>query len=214
MPEVFDSMGKAGGVMVAPVVPSRFILPAMTMPGDLDLLVIPYEESTLLVSQSLVIEVKIVRASYQKQGKAPNDFGFSQAYGALTHGFPYAAVAHLIVSDTSPTDQWSEVFEATIVNAETGQISELRPVKADMMPADLVARTVGRLTANRPVASIGLLSAYISTSPRGGMWMPSGAAATESTMTSDPTLQAIGNFFDKYYRKFMDIPKFSAGDFI
>src|SRR5690349_15958157 len=104
VPSYYDSMGRESGVMVGGFVRSANVLPAMSFPGDIDLLVIPYENDELVVSETLTIELKAVRAKFAKQGKSPNEYGFSQAKAMLSHGFPYSAVAHLITSDSSPED--------------------------------------------------------------------------------------------------------------
>jgi hypothetical protein len=56
------------------------------------LLAIPYEENEMILSMTIAIEVKIVRACYSNKGKSPNQYGFSQASALLEHGFPYAGV--------------------------------------------------------------------------------------------------------------------------
>ena len=75
----FESMGKASGVMIYPFAKSSGVVPDLNFPGDIDLLVIPYEDNQLIVSKTLAIELKIIRAKFTKQEKSPNDFGFSQS---------------------------------------------------------------------------------------------------------------------------------------
>lgn len=41
------------------------------MPGDVDMLIIPYTKDTICFSQSLAIEAKVIRASFNKQNKSP-----------------------------------------------------------------------------------------------------------------------------------------------
>lgn len=208
MPDFFESMELGSGVFIAPFVVSKNIVRDIIRPGDFDLLIIPYQQNHLIVSKTLVVEIKIVRASYIKQGKAPNEFGFSQVEGALSAGFPYVAVAHLIVSDASPKNQWRHVAEATILNADTGEISELRPRRADMMPVDLMERTFGRLVAHRNKPNIGLLSAYIDLN-NDGFWLPRGTGSLENKETSTRTLFAVHNFYTKNFKRFLDTPKYS-----
>jgi len=91
-PNFFQQMGMNDGVFIAPFVLSNKLLKHIVFPGDIDLLIIPYQENNLLLTRSIAVELKIVRATFAKQGKSPNDYGFSQASSLLSHGFPYAAV--------------------------------------------------------------------------------------------------------------------------
>ena len=84
------------------MVQMSLLKPAVRFPGDIDILIVPYENDFLQLDRVLAIEVKVVRASFEKQGRSPNDFGISQTKALLRAGFPYCAVAHLIVSDESP----------------------------------------------------------------------------------------------------------------
>lgn len=206
VPEVYEKMGRRGGVLIAPFVPTSAIIEGASFPGDIDLLIIPYDEETLLLSAALAIEVKVVRAKYSKQGKAPNEFGFSQANAIFSQGIPYAAVAHLIVSDTSPTGQWRVMHAAQVVNAETGEIGELQEVRVDMLPADLIDRSFGRLSANCSHDSLGLVAAYVSFE-RNGFWMPTSRRATKNTEVSQSTLAGLERFYNENYRYFLDTPK-------
>ena len=101
-PEYFDTAQQGCGVMIAVEVESQEIVSDMKFPGDIDILIIPYEGNQLIVSDTLAVEVKVVRARFERQEKSPNQFVFSQAKSLLKYGFPFVAVVHLIVSDKSP----------------------------------------------------------------------------------------------------------------
>src|SRR5699024_828773 len=115
-PELFETMDVSSGVMVAWLIPSEKLLPGISYPGDIDLLIIPYSSGNLLLAETLAVEVKVVRTSFKKQGKSPNQFGMSQASSMLAHGFPNVAVLHLVVSDKSPPSAWREVAITEIIN--------------------------------------------------------------------------------------------------
>lgn len=209
MPEHFETMGLGSGVMIGAFIPSAQIDQGITFPGDIDLLVIPYEDDHLILSATLAIEVKIVRAKYAKQSKAPNEFGFSQAKATLSHGFPFAAVAHLITSDESPEDAWGDVLIAQLVDANTGGLDFLEETKRDLMPTDLISRSFGRLNANCDHDYLGLLAAYVHRgNSANGIWSPSAKAATRSLQTSESTLEAIAQYYRRNFRNFMDTPKY------
>lgn len=147
-PQFFDRMCDKSGVMIAGFVSSIDIFPDLTFPGDIDLLVIPYCEDQLIISETLAIELKVVRATFAKQGKSPNDFGFSQASALVEYGLPYTALAHLIISDSSPEKHWREVLMTRVIDANTGAVERPWPERVDMLPSDLIARTYGRLMSN------------------------------------------------------------------
>ncbi|WP_211253623.1 hypothetical protein [Alkanindiges illinoisensis] len=202
----FESMGKASVVMIYPFVKSSSIVSNLNFPGDIDLLIIPYEDNQLIVSKTLAIELKIIRAKFTKQAKSPNDFGFSQAIGLLKAGFPYVAVAHLIISDHSPKDYWREVGMAQVLNTDTGAAKWLGLSKKDMMPIDLMTRAYGRLKANCPNENIGLLASYIDKN-NSGLWFPEGRAAQFNPESNINTLEQITEFYYRNYENFIDTRK-------
>lgn len=205
VPCFYDSMGRDSGVMVGGFVRSANILPAMSFPGDIDLLVIPYENDELVVSETLVIELKAVRAKFAKQGKSPNEFGFSQAKAMLSHGFPYAAVAHLITSDASPEASWRKVLMTQVIDADAGTVEDPWETSADLLPADLIDRCFGRLRANCDDDCLGLVAAYIKGE---GVWSPSARPARRNPHIASATLEAIAVCYKNNFRRFMDIPKY------
>jgi len=193
--------------MIGAFIPSQLIVPEMKFPGDVDLLIIPYSNDRLLISETLIIEIKIVRAKYIKQGKAPNEFGFSQAKATLKNGFPYAAVAHLITSDASPVEVWREMLSATVADADSGKLKDLEEIAVDMLPFDLMLRSFGRLNSNCDDNSLGLLAAYISTENT-GMWFPQGRPAKKNPLASMSTLRAIAEYYNANFKSFLDTPKY------
>jgi len=177
----------------------------MSSPGDIDLLVIPYSKDYLLIDQTLAIEVKIVRAKFEAQGKSPKDFGFSQARGLARHGFPFVAVAHLIVSDRSPTEAWRSVFVADVLDAGSGRISDMREFFVDMMPADLIRRCYGRMLQHCSSNQTGLLATYACGH---GIWLPIGRAAEKNPDVNYDTLNAIACYYGENFWRFRDLPRY------
>ncbi len=205
MPRHFELMGRKSGVMIGGFVPSEELLQGMTFPGDVDLLIIPYENDELVVSQTLAVELKVVRAKYEKQGKSPNQLGLSQATAMLEHGFPHAAVAHLIVSDDSPEDKWRNVFMTRLLDATTGSVEEPWGVVKDMMPEDLIHRCFGRLEANCKDKRLGLLASYMTSH---GIWIPTGRLAERNPKTSKRTMDAIAGYYNANVERFFDTPRY------
>ncbi|MFC7367264.1 hypothetical protein [Vreelandella zhaodongensis] len=204
LPKFFDNMPPDSGVMIGAFVPTDKVLPGVLFPGDIDLLIIPYASDRLLLSMTLAIELKVVRATYARQGRSPNQYGFSQANALLRCGFPYAGVAHLIVSDESPEDAWRDVYETTIVD-ETGRCSPLRTVRKDMMPSALINRSFGRLRSNCSSDELGYVSVYIANE---GIWDPLGRQATHNPDASEETMSAVGDFYELNAHKFLDTRRY------
>jgi len=204
MPQYFASMGCNSGVMIRGFVSSEEILPSMTFPGDIDLLIIPYEGDELVVSRTVVIELKVVRATYEKQGKSPNQYGFSQATAMLEQGFPYAAVAHLIVSDCSPEDKWRKVLATRVINAEEGSVEEPWDIYRDMLPSDLIHRCFRRLVTNCKEPLLGLLASYMANNET---WFPDGRAAERNPRISVQTMEAVGSYYHAHADSFVDTPR-------
>ena len=215
-PDYFDKIPNNSGVFVLPVLPTHVLMPGIHQPGDIDILVIPYEEEVLILEKSLAIEVKIVRATYKKQGKSPNEFGFTQVLQAIKLGFPYVAVVHIIVSDRSPRDVWREISIFQVVDTH-GRVEPRPSQYVDLMPRDLIDRSFGRLERACPDARIGIASTYIETESdsrtgfiidNNGIWVPRFRKCTTNSNKSEFLLNRIGMLFDKYANYFLDNPRY------
>lgn len=207
LPACFQHMPMDSGVMVGTFVRSECILPCLKFPGDVDVLVIPYEGDQLIISSTLAIEIKIIRASYLRQGKSPNQYGFSQAGGLLSAGFPFVAVGHLIISDRSPKEAWRGVEMTKIVDADSGRCAPLKTVSFDMLPVDLIGRSHGRLMRNCTNPLLGHFSAY----PRAwGLCFPEAKEALLNPMVSVELMEGVYDFYEKNYRDFLWIRKHPA----
>jgi hypothetical protein len=203
-PRFFDRVDDKRGVMIASFVSSTEIFPDLTFPGDIDLLVIPYFDDELIISETLAIELKVVRASFAKQGKSPNDFGFSQSKAMFDYGLPYSALAHLITSDTSPEENRREMLVTRVVDADAGIVEPPWSQRVDMLPSDLIARSYGRLKSNCDTDSLGLLSTYVTDT---GIWTSEGRAAARIPKVPIAVLDAIARFYKLHFRDFFDTPR-------
>lgn len=215
-PDYFDDMPLGSGVFVAPLVRTSDIIFSARKPGDIDLLIIPYEGDELVLDRVLAIEVKAVRAKFSRPGKSPNEFGFSQASSLLDLGFPYVAVAHLIISDISPEEHWREMYYAEVLDRE-GNVKPLGPVMVDPLPDILTDRSFGRLRSNCPLPSIGLLSAYLF-SPifkniepgKHAIHFPTGSAARLNPRFEIKTLDSVASYFESNVSSFLDNPRYDC----
>jgi hypothetical protein len=212
-PDYFREMPRDSGVFIGPLVRTCDIVPHATRPGDIDLLVIPYERNTLILERVLAIEVKAVRATFARQGRSPNEFGFSQGLGLLELGFPYVAVAHLIISDVSPQQYWRDMSIARVINLND-EVEFVGMELTDQMPGNLTARTYGRLIRSCSTSDIGLISAYVWSDLLGSMHdehhvivLPRGRQATLNPRTSIRTLDAVAAYYDANAMGFLDNPR-------
>lgn len=205
LPEYFMSMPQGSGVLIGTLISSKAVSPNLVKPGDIDVLVIPFEGDELILSHALAIEIKIIRASFMNQQKSPNEFGFSQAKGLLGAGFPYVAVGHLIVSDCSPKEAWREIGMVTIEDAETGLCSPMTMIKHDCLPLDLLNRAHGRLKKQCPDDAIGHFAAYVGGL---GVTMPEVRAVQKNTNIDKELLDSIYEYYQMHYKKFLKTWKF------
>lgn len=214
-PDYFYVMPRNSGVYVSIAVPTDRILPGVHNPGDIDLLVIPYESDELILNRVIAAEIKIVRATFQRQGRSPNEMGFTQGGQLLKAGFPYVAVLHLIVSDESPEHAWEFMGTTTVLNDE-GRCGPLTTALVDTLPKHLLDRCIGRLRSARTRAEIGLATAFLGATDdevahvnRGdGMWFPEGSAAKPNPDHNAKIGLAIASYFESHSRWFADIPRF------
>jgi hypothetical protein len=200
----FHSMPNPSGVLVCPFVKTDQVVPGVRFPGDIDLLILPYEGNELVLSRAMAVELKVTRASFLKQDKSPNSFGFSQAGGLLAMGFPYVSVVHLITSDQSPYRSWREVAVTTVLDAD-GRIETPVGFTTDMLPADLMERGFRRLLSRSPHECLGLSSVYMEGE---GIWMPVGKLASLNPEVKYDLMQRLADFYHRHPERFLLTPRF------
>lgn len=205
LPDYAHEMPRNSGVLIRGLIPVGDIVPGAVRPGDIDLMVIPYEGDELVLSRTLAIEVKVIRASYEDQSRSPNQYGFSQAGHLLELGFPHAAVAHLIVSDASPPRAWRRTLVTEIIDGGSGLCETPREFYADMMPVDLIRRAHGRLLANRKDPAVGLLAAYMG-GP--GVMTPEGSGAPKNPKVKKELLERVAEYYERNYQSFQVNPSY------
>lgn len=198
------------GVLIKILIPSQELHPDLKKPGDIDMLIIPYTENDIIFSESLAIEAKVIRASYENQGKSPNKFGFSQAQGLFDIGFPYVAVYHFIVSDISPAHTWQKMLVAKM--GKNDSITSLSEVFTDKLPFLLMERSIGRLRYNRKNLKIGLCSCYMSqdSNDNAGYFVPEGSLCTKNIKDLS-FVDYIEEYYKKNWKYFFNILKNEKG---
>ncbi|MEG9476316.1 hypothetical protein [Mannheimia indoligenes] len=202
----FFSISDYKGVLATILIPSKELHQNLNKPGDIDMLIIPYTENNIVFSESLAVEAKVIRASYEQQGKSPKKFGFTQAQGLYDIGFPYVAICHFIVSDISPSHTWEKMLVGTVGNNDT--LHSLRECFIDRLPLSLIERAQGRLLNNRKNPHIGVCSCYMNSNYHSNdeLFMPEGSVCTKNVSNLE-FVAYIEEYYRKNWRKFFNILK-------
>lgn len=215
-PDYFWEMPNNSGVLVTILTPTNAIVEEATSPGDIDILIIPYEGNKLVVEYSVACEVKAVRAKFTNQGKSPNQFGLSQSKAIAELGFPFVALIHLIVSDKSPRSAFQKIGVAKVTGSE-GKIELLENQFVDKMPIHLLERNFGKLKKIMdPKSNIGAACVYLGsedddlTGKSGSIYMPYTQAASKNPKMSRLTILALRDYFEKIPEKFINLPRHSS----
>ena len=122
-------------------------LVASHKPGDIDLLLVPYNGAPML-DKSIAIEVKVVRPTIEKPGKSPSKLGVTQARGLLKDGFPYVGLLHVCIPEPLPTEMHLNIPMKGWNVDEFGNMEDLGyDVLWDPFPTISADRQLGRLLA-------------------------------------------------------------------
>lgn len=74
-------------------------------PGDFDLLIIPYDEESILFETTICIEIKIVRPTRKKPDKNADSLGITQVKGLIIDGFPIVGLMHISMTEPLLEDE-------------------------------------------------------------------------------------------------------------
>jgi hypothetical protein len=210
----FVYMPKPSGMLFAVNVPTALITTKIRVPGDIDILIVPYHGADLILDQVTAIEVKVIRAKHAAAGRSPNRLGFSQAHGLLDAGFPYAALLHVMVSDVSPSAEWVKLKGFRVVNSETGEVVEDEDVFSDPLPSILMDRGIGRLNAGRSKPELGIGCIYTEahqskpeTQMNTGFYLPEAEEASLNPLASERIAERCGRLVEKYPDRFVNLAR-------
>lgn len=206
MPNLYLELGLHSGCMMSMSVPSKCIASDLVYPGDIDILVIPYENNELLLSRTLAVEIKILRTEKRRPGKSPNKFGYSQAKALLARGFPYVGVGHILVTD-GPMDERSK--EMLVAHMGSSSIDIISQTKIDSFEIDMRERALGRLKQGLGEERIG----YFAMNFDGRrVFEPFGMSCERSAACDNELLKSIGVFYESNYQTFFELPRHSDFD--
>jgi hypothetical protein len=110
-------------------------------PGEIDILLLPFDRYKVYYEKCSVFEVKIAKPHSENITKGANSDGYSQAIGLVKAGFPYVRLIHIIASQPLPNEQKPEIkFMKRPANIEEQPgrilpgIDEFELVKWDWLP--------------------------------------------------------------------------------
>lgn len=69
------------------------------LPGDFDVIIIPFDESNIYYSKTCVYEIKVARPTNKKPNSFSNTDGSGQILGLISDGFPYISLMYVTTSE-------------------------------------------------------------------------------------------------------------------
>jgi hypothetical protein len=129
----FRQRNPGDGVYLSLQVPITALgLPAVSRPGDIDLLIIPHKQGIPQPLETIAVESKVCRPTQSRPGKSPNSCGLAQSNALIGIGFAWVALLHFIQSEPSPPSRYVDGEMARIID-NYGRAEMLGP-KYDLFP--------------------------------------------------------------------------------
>ncbi|SHH62947.1 hypothetical protein [Pollutimonas bauzanensis] len=126
----------------------RLGLPLDRQPGDIDYLIVPIRNGSMLADRSIAIEAKVLRPTISNPGRNVNKMGGTQVRGLIRDGFPFVGLLHISVPESLPVELHWGVKELTGRILADGALEEKREVrKIDLFPLLSARRQYGRVSA-------------------------------------------------------------------
>lgn len=112
-----------------------------SLPGDIDILIIPFDNKKVFFERTAVYEVKIVRPRRNNINKSPNSSGTKQIKGLINDGFPLIGLMHICMPEPLLENEKVEmsIISTDIDPEKLKGISDLREIsdiiKIDFFPS-------------------------------------------------------------------------------
>ena len=117
-------------------------------PGDIDLLIVPFLHDQLLAHDTMAIEAKIIRPTFENPGRNANSMGHTQVTGLARDGFPYVGLLHISVPASLPENlHWQVPLISGQLDQEGKLIEIGKRYEFDPFPLLSADRQEGRLQA-------------------------------------------------------------------
>jgi hypothetical protein len=139
------------GALVAGCLPREELGLPPGVPGDIDILAIPFRDDRMLYRRAAVIEVKVVRPTVRNLARNSNSLGRRQVLGLLADGFPYVGLLHVCMPEPCP-DSWRQEFPEYDLATWTPKGT----IALDPLPSYSIARQRGRLRAHGLPRCVGM----------------------------------------------------------
>lgn len=115
-------------------------LNSIEKPGEIDIILIPFDSTNIYYDKTSAFEVKILKPTAEKITKGPNSDGYSQTMGLVKLGFPYIGLIHIVVSKPLPEIEKREIqfFKRPAnledVSDDIPKVEEYEMIKWDWLP--------------------------------------------------------------------------------
>ncbi len=168
-------------------------------PGDIDLLIIPFNESRYYFDRAIAIEVKVLRPTIAKPSRNVNSMGFNQTTGLLQDGFPFIGLLHIAIPEATPAEFCWDVPMIDNTLGPNGELVETgKRVAMDPFPIITAQRQEGRINALDLPEEAGFNSIGLNLSLDGENFS-GGTVGFEKTGRPNPLLsQEIMEAIEKY----------------
>lgn len=83
-------------------------------PGDIDVLIIPFNQKKIYFENTSVYEIKIVRPTLSNPSRNANSLGISQVLGLLEDGFPSVSLIHICLTEPLPENEKMDLKFSTL----------------------------------------------------------------------------------------------------
>jgi len=185
-------------------------------PGDIDLLIIPFNDYRYHFERSIAIEVKVLRPTIAKPSRNSNSMGFKQTSGLLQDGFPFVGLLHIAVPETTPAEFCWDVPMIANTLGPNGELVETgERVVIDPFPIITAQRQEGRINALGLPVEAGFKSIGLNLS-RDGEDFSGGTVGFEKTGGPNPQLSqellaAIEEYLNNHRGSFSEVRWFDKG---
>jgi hypothetical protein len=106
------------------------------VPGDIDILFIPYSDSKLYYDRSACFEVKVVRPHGTRPNKPPKSMGTKQVLGLIDDGFPLIGLIHVCTSTPLSKEEKADIHFCKVAANGPPICRPIVPADFEMVKAD------------------------------------------------------------------------------
>ncbi len=159
------NLGRYEGVYFSKMIRREELkLTRLGKPGDVDVLLVPYQGTNIFFEESAAFEVKVVRPTIDNPNRNANSFGRTQIKGLIEDGFPLIGLIHVCVPEPLPPEFRTEIMAVKSplnIHVPNGN-KEFNPddfdlITYDWFPGAMVDKQMQRLLSFKLPRFVGLL---------------------------------------------------------